>query len=143
MPGTASTELPGRVLSGRYLLHGAIGTGASGRVYVADDQRLRRKVAVKVLRPELCGHPEAERRFQREARINGLLQHPSIVPVHNLGRLADGRLYFTMKLVRGRTLADITALKMLPLEGIIVGKAIYEGTLKVADAVRELATHGA
>ena len=54
MPGTASTELPGRVLSGRYLLHGAIGTGASGRVYVADDQRLRRRVAVNVLHAALA-----------------------------------------------------------------------------------------
>jgi serine/threonine protein kinase len=84
-----------------------VGRGGMGEVYRGRDPALARNLAVKVLRPELCGHPEAERRFQREARINGLLQHPSIVPVHNLGRLADGRLYFTMKLVRGRTLADM------------------------------------
>ncbi len=84
-----------------------VGRGGMGEVYRGRDPALARNLAVKVLRPELCGHPEAERRFQQEARINGLLQHPSIVPVHNLGRLADGRLYFTMKLVRGRTLADI------------------------------------
>jgi tetratricopeptide (TPR) repeat protein len=50
-----------------------------------------------------------ERRFQAEARITGSLQHPAIVPVHNLGQLPDGRLYFTMKVVRGRTFADLLA----------------------------------
>src|SRR4029079_9834249 len=51
MPGSVGSDLPGRVLAGRYLLHGAIGTGASGRVYVADDQRLRRRVPVKAPHP--------------------------------------------------------------------------------------------
>jgi serine/threonine-protein kinase len=50
---------------------------------------------------------DAEQRFLREARLTGALQHPGIVPVHNLGRLADGRLFYTMKLVRGRTLAEL------------------------------------
>jgi tetratricopeptide (TPR) repeat protein/tRNA A-37 threonylcarbamoyl transferase component Bud32 len=90
-----------------HVLLDRVGRGGMGEVYRGRDPALGRNLAVKVLRPELRNHPEAERRFQQEARINGLLQHPSIVPVHNLGRLSDGRLYFTMKLIRGRTLADI------------------------------------
>jgi serine/threonine-protein kinase len=90
-----------------YVLVGLVGSGGMGEVYRGRDPALGRNLAVKVLRPELRGQAEAERRFQQEARINGVLQHPSIVPVHNLGRLPDGRLYFTMKLVRGRTLADV------------------------------------
>jgi serine/threonine-protein kinase len=96
-------ELDGR----SYVLHERVGRGGMGEVFRARDPALARSLAIKVLRPELGGHAEAERRFEQEARINGLLQHPSIVPVHNLGRLPDGRLYFTMKLVRGRTLADL------------------------------------
>jgi tetratricopeptide (TPR) repeat protein/tRNA A-37 threonylcarbamoyl transferase component Bud32 len=92
-----------------HVLLDLVGRGGMGEVYCGRDPALGRNLAVKVLRPELCGHPEAERRFQQEARINGLLQHPCIVPVHNLGRLADGRMYFTMKLIQGRTLADILA----------------------------------
>jgi serine/threonine-protein kinase len=92
-----------------YVLLDRVGKGGMGEVYRGRDPALNRSLAVKVLRAELRGHAEAERRFEQEARINGVLQHPSIVPVHNLGRLPDGRLYFTMKLVRGRTLADMLA----------------------------------
>jgi hypothetical protein len=86
-----------------------VGRGGMGEVFRGKDPALGRDLAVKVLRPNLRGDRGAERRFQREARVTGALQHPNIVPVHNLGRLPDGRLYFTMKLVRGRTLADMLA----------------------------------
>jgi serine/threonine-protein kinase len=90
-----------------YVLLERVGKGGMGEVFRGRDPALDRNLAVKVLRPELRGSPDAERRFQQEARVTGALQHPNIVPVHNLGRLPDGRLYFTMKLVRGRTLADM------------------------------------
>jgi serine/threonine-protein kinase len=78
-----------------------------GEVYRCGDDALRRDLAIKVLRPELRGNADAEERFLREARLTGSLQHPGVVPVHHLGRLTDGRLCYTMKLVRGRTLADL------------------------------------
>jgi serine/threonine-protein kinase len=86
-----------------------VGRGGMGEVFRGKDPALGRDLAVKVLRPELRSDPGAERRFAQEARVTGALQHPNIVPVHNLGRLPDGRLYFTMKLVRGRTLAEMLA----------------------------------
>src|SRR5262249_23106137 len=64
-------------------------------------------LAVKVIKSGLCDHPPAVRRFLAEARITGQLAHPSVVPVHAMGRLADGRLYYTMKLVEGETLAAL------------------------------------
>src|SRR6202022_3910230 len=67
MPGSAVSDLAGRVLASRYLLHGAIGTGASGRVYVAEDTRLRRRVAVKVLHAALAEDSPFLRRFRAEA----------------------------------------------------------------------------
>ena len=60
---------------------------------------------MKVLLEEHCQQPEMVSRFIEEARINGQLQHPGIVPVHELGTFAKGQPYFTMKLVEGQTLA--------------------------------------
>jgi serine/threonine protein kinase len=88
-----------------YELLDRLGQGGMGEVYRSRDPGLGRDLAIKVLRPELRGHRDIEQRFELEARIAGSLQHPGIVPVYNLGRLADGRLYFTMKVVRGQTLA--------------------------------------
>jgi serine/threonine-protein kinase len=92
-----------------YELLDRVGRGGMGEVFRGRDPALGRDLAVKVLRPELRGNPDAEARFQQEARLTGALQHPNIVPVHSLGRLPDGRLYFSMKMVRGRTLAEILA----------------------------------
>jgi tetratricopeptide (TPR) repeat protein/tRNA A-37 threonylcarbamoyl transferase component Bud32 len=84
-----------------------LGVGGMGEVYRCGDDALRRDLAIKVIRAELRGNSVAEERFLREARLTGSLQHPGVVPVHHLGRLADGRPCYTMKLVRGRTLDDL------------------------------------
>jgi serine/threonine-protein kinase len=84
-----------------------LGVGGMGEVYRCGDDALGRDLALKVLRMELRGNADAEERFLREARLTGSLQHPGIVPIHNLNRLTDGRPCYTMKLVRGRTLADL------------------------------------
>jgi serine/threonine-protein kinase len=78
-----------------------------GAVLRAFDPDLGRDLAVKVLREEFRGRAGLERRFLEEARLTGRLQHPGVVPVVEAGRLADGRPFFTMKLVQGRTLADL------------------------------------
>ncbi len=83
-----------------------IGAGGMGRVLLALDERMGRVVAIK----EQLGPPEhrraAARRFLREARVTGALEHPGIVPVHELGEQRDGSLFYTMRLVRGRSLGD-------------------------------------
>ena len=78
-----------------------------GAVLKGRDRDLGRDLAVKVLLEEHRDRPELVRRFVEEARIGGQLQHPGIVPVHELGTLGDCRPYFTMKLVEGRTLASL------------------------------------
>jgi serine/threonine-protein kinase len=90
-----------------YQLMEQLGRGGMGEVYRCNDPALGRDLAIKVMKAALRHDPAIERRFLREARITGSLQHPGIVAVHNLGRLADGRLHYTMRLVRGRTFADI------------------------------------
>src|SRR5262245_19876047 len=83
-----------------------------GVVLRAFDTSFDRPLAIKVLlsRPG----PGAERRFLEEARVTGQLQHPGIPPVHELGHLADGRPYFSMKLIEGRTLAELLRQRSSP-----------------------------
>jgi Protein kinase domain len=104
----ASEEMPVAVGdAGRYQLHGEIARGGMGVVLKGRDVDLGRDVAVKVLLERHLDSPEVVRRFVEEAQIGGQLQHPGIVPVYELGRLPDGRLYIAMKLIRGRTLAEL------------------------------------
>jgi serine/threonine protein kinase len=93
-------------LSGtRYRVAGWLGRGGMGAVYLAEDTALERRVALKVLdRPDPSG--ELAARMLREARILAQLEHPGIVPVHDVGRLAGGRVFYTMKYVEGRRLGE-------------------------------------
>jgi hypothetical protein len=79
-----------------------LGFGGMGVVYRSPDASLQRDVALKVLRPEL--NPSGIKRFLQEADILAKLEHPGIVPIHLRGFLCDGRPFFTMKVVQGRTL---------------------------------------
>ena len=100
----------------RYQLIGELARGGMGAIFQGRDLDLGRDLAVKVIREEHRDHPEMIRRFVEEAQIGGQLQHPGIVPVHELGRLPDGRLFIAMKLVRGRTLAALLATRRGPDE---------------------------
>jgi tetratricopeptide (TPR) repeat protein/tRNA A-37 threonylcarbamoyl transferase component Bud32 len=88
---------------------GEIARGGMGMILKGHDQRLGRDLAVKVLRDEYRDRPEVVRRFLEEAQVSGQLQHPGIVPVHEVGQFDDGRPYFTMKLVQGQTLGSLLA----------------------------------
>jgi tetratricopeptide (TPR) repeat protein len=95
----ATGDLPARI--GRFQVEGEIARGGMGRIVRVRDEDFDRPLALKVL---LGRGGELEERFVREARMTGLLQHPGIPPVHALGRLDDGRPWFVMKLVQGRSL---------------------------------------
>jgi serine/threonine protein kinase len=83
----------------RYARGTVLGQGGMGTVYLADDPRLRRQVALKEARGE-PGGPSAVR-LRREARITAALDHPGIVPVFDTGTDEDGRPWYTMRVVRG------------------------------------------
>jgi serine/threonine-protein kinase len=100
--------------AGRYELLGEIGRGGMGAVLKGRDPDLGRDLAVKVLLAEHREDPDLVRRFVEEAQIAAQLQHPGVVPVHELGQLDDGRPYFTMKLVKGRTLSALLAGRETP-----------------------------
>ncbi|WP_185029547.1 serine/threonine-protein kinase [Streptomyces candidus] len=99
----------GRVVAGRYELSTLIGQGGMGQVWTAYDQRLDRRVAVKLLRPDrMAAAAEAEdlrRRFVRECRVTAQVDHPGLVTVHDAGSDTED-LYLVMQYVEGADLAD-------------------------------------
>ncbi len=88
----------------RYELVSELASGGMGTVWLANDRLLAREVAVKVLHRKFEPNREAKLRFEYEARLTGRLDHPGIVPVYDLGQLADGRWYFAMRRIQGSDL---------------------------------------
>src|SRR5207247_8994807 len=92
-------------LGDEYTSEDEVGRGGMGVVYRARDERLHRRVAVKVLPPELAFQEEIRIRFLREAETAARLSHPHIVPIHSVGEGPDGLVYFVMAHVDGESLA--------------------------------------
>jgi serine/threonine protein kinase len=107
------------ILSGRYRVDRELGSGGMATVYLAQDLKHQRVVAVKILRPELAASLGTDR-FLREIEITAGLDHPHILPVHDSGE-DDGRLFYVMPLVEGESLRD---------------RLSREGQLPIGDAVR-------
>src|SRR5262245_3371751 len=105
-PRAAPPAVHDEAFAARYALGKLLGEGGMGEVRTCRDQRIGRDVAIKVIRGELSQIESALARFEREAQVQGQLEHPSIVPVYDLGAGPQGA-YFTMKRVRGRTLEEI------------------------------------
>ncbi len=128
---------------GRYALKSEVGRGGMGAVLRVWDEDLRRHLAMKVVLPDgtlpptpaqASPDPRLLGRFFEEAQITAQLDHPGIVPVHELGLTNDGRVYFTMKLVQGRDLHRIFELSRAGGEGWSLTRAV--GTiLKVCEAM--------
>jgi eukaryotic-like serine/threonine-protein kinase len=91
----------------RYQMLGEIGRGGMGRILKARDTEIGREVAVKVLLGGGTAPDNLIRRFWTEVQATGQLEHPSIVPIHDVGRLPSGELFYVMKMLSGRTLAEI------------------------------------
>jgi serine/threonine protein kinase len=106
-------DLP-EVSGSRYRLLGQVARGGMGVVYAAEDEQLQRRVALKVLEAPGSQDDLADR-LMREARVLARLEHPGIVPVHDVGTLADGRVFYTMKFVEGLRLDEhIESLPSVP-----------------------------
>ncbi|GAA3192516.1 serine/threonine-protein kinase [Actinocorallia longicatena] len=124
------TDGPGTVIGGRYRLETLIGEGGMGQVWSAEDEMLRREVAVKVLRiPESLGERQREllrKRALREARSAARLGHPGIVTVHDIIERADGGPAIVMELIDGESLEDLIRRNgKLPVERVAaLGTAI-------------------
>ncbi len=105
----AGIRLPRRDVAERYREEGRIARGGMSTVLRMRDRSLLRETALKRLDSDLAVRHEQILRFLLEAQITGQLDHPNIVPIHELGRDEDGSVYFTMKMVEGQTLAELIA----------------------------------
>lgn len=124
-PAAPADPFVGKVLLDQFRIDEAIGAGGMGTVYRAHQTTLGRDVAVKILHPELAQHPDATRRFHREARVATSLEHPNLVRVLLFGELPDDAgLYLVMEYLRGRSLTQV-----LREDGALeVGRAIHVAT---------------
>src|SRR5947207_5666335 len=91
---------------GQFVVHGQLGAGGMGEVYEAEDTRLHRRIALKVIRRDVAADPVRRARLEREAGAVAMLNHPHIVTVHSLEE-HDGVLFITMELIEGSSLADM------------------------------------
>jgi tRNA A-37 threonylcarbamoyl transferase component Bud32 len=110
----------------RYRFEAFLARGGMGEVWRGCDTLLAREVALKVLREPVFADGGLRARFEEEARLVGRLEHPSIVPVYDLGQLPDGRPFFVMKLVQGPTLAEVLAARSTPAEGLPRWVGVFE-----------------
>ena len=90
---------------GKYTILRELGRGGFATVYLAQDNVLRRSIALKILHPLLLADPDFVRRFEKEAHATAQLDHPHIATIYELGQL-EGRLYIAIQLLAGGTLAD-------------------------------------
>jgi eukaryotic-like serine/threonine-protein kinase len=102
--GAAARLAPG---ARRYESKKVLGRGAQGEVVLCRDAHIGRDVALKRMTAKIRGDEGARARFLREARVQGQLEHPAVVPVHDLDADDEGTAFFTMKCLRGKTLAEI------------------------------------
>ena len=105
-------------LGDQYVLEGELGHGGMGVVFLASDLTLHRRVAIKVVQPELADHSTITQRFLTEARTVARLRHPNIVAIHAAGE-ADGLLYYVMDYVGGETLRErLNREERLPVQDV-------------------------
>ena len=112
------TLSPGTTL-GPYAIRSQLGQGGMGVVYLAQDPRLRRQVAIKLLPPDLTRDDTAKRRFRQEAQAASALDHPNICTIFEINETADGQLYLVMARYEGETLKERIARGPLALDDAI------------------------
>ncbi|MBA2480405.1 MAG: protein kinase, partial [Planctomycetes bacterium] len=95
---------------GRYAINRELAHGGMGSVLRIEDHDFRRTAAMKVMLSRFADSPEAVERFLAEAQVTAQLEHPNIVPIHDMGVMDDGTLYFTMKLIEGSSLGRVVKL---------------------------------
>ncbi len=119
---------------GHYLVLERLGAGGMGEVYVAEDERLGRKVALKFLPPETAAEPERRKRFEREAKALASLNHPNIVTIHSVEE-QEGLVFLVMERVEGSSLRELLERGPLGIEPLVaIVRQVVEGLGAAHDA---------
>src|SRR5580704_11601931 len=108
-------SLVGHIISGRYFIERVIGEGGMGAVYQAEHTHMHKRLAVKVLHPEMSRLPEVVARFEREAMAAAHIEHPNVAAATDFGKLDDGSFFLVLEYVEGRSLRDAIAAGRLEL----------------------------
>ena len=116
----------------RYRSGELLGQGGMGEVVLAHDEHIGREVAIKRIRAERLGS-EAVARFLREARIQARLEHPTVVPVHDLGSDAEGRPYFVMKRLTGTVMSEL--IRAMPEDPVAARRRLLRAFVEVCLAI--------
>ncbi len=106
-------SLIGTTLSGRYKIEKLLGEGGMGAVYQAEHTHMRKRLAVKVLHPEMSRLPEVVARFEREAMAAAHIDHPNVATATDFGKLEDGSFFLVLEFVEGESLRDVIAVGRL------------------------------
>jgi serine/threonine-protein kinase len=114
-PGGASS-LIGTILSGRYRIERVIGEGGMGAVYQAEHTHMRKRLAIKVLHPEMSRLTEVVQRFEREAMAAAHIDHPNVATATDFGKLEDGSFFLVLEYVEGKSLRDAIGKSRLTVE---------------------------
>jgi serine/threonine-protein kinase len=122
-------SLIGSTLSGRYRIDRLLGEGGMGAVYEAEHTHMRKKLAVKVLHPEMSRLPEVVARFEREAMAAAHIDHPNVAGATDFGKLDDGSFFLVLEFVEGQSLRDALGPGRLEL-----GRALHV-SLQIAGAL--------
>src|SRR5262245_260301 len=109
----ANTPQPGSLL-GHYRIAAKLGAGGMGEVYLAEDTRLRRKAALKLLPAEFTRYADRVRRFEQEAQAASALNHPNIITIYEIGAV-DGAHFIATEFIDGQTLRERLKVERLPL----------------------------
>ena len=119
-PPHDGVERIGTVISGRYLIRELLGEGGMGSVYLAEHTHMKKRVALKLLHPEMSDNAEVQSRFEQEAMASAHIEHPNVAAATDFGRTADGAYFLVLEYVEGTSLRD----------------ALEPGPLSVARALR-------
>lgn len=102
-----SDALEGKIIAGRYLVLRQLGEGGMGQVYLAEHVRIKRKSALKVMRPALAADPDAISRFNREALNASRIDHPNVASIFDFGEAENGLVYLAMEYIAGQSLSAL------------------------------------
>ena len=109
-------RLVGTIVSERYRIERVLGEGGMGAVYLAEHVLMHKRLAVKVLHPEMIGLPDVVRRFEREALAASHIDHPNVAAATDFGKLEDGSFFLVLEYVEGKNLYDVLSDGPLPAE---------------------------
>src|ERR1700674_5759909 len=128
-----SSSLPSGARLGRYEIKSQLGAGGMGEVYLAQDTKLDRRVALKILPADVAAHQDRMKRFVQEARAASALNHPNIITIYEIDQ-ADGADFIAMECVPGDSLDKLIAPQGLPLAEVLSYATQIAGALAAAHA---------